>query len=228
MCAQNRPEMNFPLASLEQDMENVWELDLSICLVTKVDIWTWSCLIIFFMPCSVLSMVSIPIIAAPERPRCMRHNIHGPWIVDGVYFHSCLILSYGNITSTLSHFTVDSCRFLESLSSGNYLPVLLVSIFLLNSSQLANHAVENEQKQLVIMSSTSNIIYWDECSIHHPASSWIPSLREVGPLSSRQISISVSLLDPEWRNLMDSISLESIISSKGQFASSKLSINRET
>jgi len=172
-------------------------------------------------------MVSIPIIAAPERPQCMRHNIHGPWVVDGVDFHSCLILSYVNITSTLSHFTVDSCRFLESLSSRSYLPVLLVSIFLLNSSQLANHAVENEQKQLVIMSSTSNTIYWDECSIHHPAS-WIPSLREVGPLSSRQISVSVSLLDPEWRNLMDSISLESIISSKGQFASSKLSINRET
>jgi len=133
-----------------------------------------------------------------------------------------------NITSTLSYFTVDSCRFLESLSSRNYLSVLLVSIFLLNSSQLANHAVENKQKQLVIMLSTSNIIYWDKCSIHHPASSWIPLLREVGPLSSHQISISVSLLDPEWWNLMDSISLESIISSKGQFASSKLSINRDT
>ena len=107
-----------------------------------------------------------------------------------------------NITSTLSHFTVDSCRFLESLSSRNYLSVLLVSIVLLNSSQLANHAVENKQKQLVIMLSTSNIIYWDKCSIHHPASSWIPLLREVGPLSSHQISISVSLLDPEWWNLM--------------------------
>jgi len=108
------------------------------------------------MPRSVLSMVSIPIIAAPERPKCMRHNIHGPWIVDGVDFHSCLILNYMNITSTLSHLTIDSCRFLESLSSRNYLPVLLVSIFLLNSSQPCG------KKQLVIVLSTSNIIYWDE------------------------------------------------------------------
>jgi len=102
-------------------------------------------------------MVSIPIIAAPERPQCMRHNIHGPWVVDGVDFHSCLILSYMNITSTLSHFTVDLSIFLKSLSSRNYLPVLLVSIFV-NSSQLANHVVENKQKQLVIMSSTSDIL----------------------------------------------------------------------
>jgi len=34
--------------------------------------------IIFFTPCSILSMVFLPIIAAPERPRCMRHKIHGP------------------------------------------------------------------------------------------------------------------------------------------------------
>ena len=33
----------------------------------------------------------------------------------------------------------------ESLSSRDYLPVLFVSTVLLNSSQLANHVVENEQ-----------------------------------------------------------------------------------
>jgi len=166
---------------------------------------------------------------APQRSRCEGHNIQGPGIVNGVYFHSCCILNYMNITNPLSHLTVDSCRFLESLSSKNYLPVWLVSIFLLDSSQFTNHVVENRQKQLV-MSSTSNIIYWDEqCRILYPSSClFMNSLREVGPLSPRQISASLSLLVSEWRNLMDSIVLESIISSKAQFASSKLSINRET
>jgi len=49
-------------------------------------------------------------------------------IVGGVDFHYCFILSYVNVTSALSD-----------------LPVLLVSIVSLNSSQLANHVVENEQ-----------------------------------------------------------------------------------
>jgi len=107
---------------------------------------------------------------APQRSRCEGHNIQGPGIVNGVYFHSCCILNYMNITNPLSHLTVDSCRFLESLSSKNYLPVWLVSIFLLDSSQFTNHVVENRQKQLV-MSSTSNIIYWDEqCRILYPSS----------------------------------------------------------
>jgi len=35
-------------------------------------------------------------------------------------------------------------------------------IILLNSSQLTTHVVENEQKKLVIMTSTFNIISWDE------------------------------------------------------------------
>jgi len=35
----------------------------------------------------------------------------------------CLILNYVNMNSALSHFTVDSSRFLESLSLRNYLPV---------------------------------------------------------------------------------------------------------
>jgi len=54
------------------------------------------------------------------------------------------------------------------------------------------------------------------------------SPREVAPLSPREISVTVSLLDTEWQNLRVSIVLESILSSKGQFASSKLSINRDT
>jgi len=57
----------------------------------------------------------------------------------------CLILNYVNMNSTLSHFTVDSSRFLESLSSRNYLPVLLVSIISLSSPQLADYVMENEQ-----------------------------------------------------------------------------------
>ena len=67
-----------------------------------------------------------------------------------------------------------------------------------------------------------------EYSIHHLASSYIPSPREIAPLSSRKTSASVSLSDSEWRNLKVSIVLESILSFKGQFASSKSSINRDT
>jgi len=62
-------------------------------------------------------------------------------------------------------------------------------------------------------------------SSNHLASSCIPS---IDPLSPHEISDSVSLVDSEWWNLRDSIVLESMLSSKGQFASSKLSINRDT
>ena len=64
--------------------------------------------------------------------------------------------------------------------------------------------------------------------IHHLASLCISSPRDVALLSSRKILASVSLFDSEWRNLRDSIVLESILSSKGQFASSRLNINRDT
>jgi len=86
--------------------------------------------------------------------------------------------------------------------------------------QFMNHAVGNEQtKQWLVHN-----IYWDEFFIHHLAS----SLVEVAPLPPRKISASLSLLDSEWRNLRDSIVMESKLSSKGQFASSKLNINRDT
>ena len=80
------------------------------------------------------------------------------------------------------------------------------------------------------MPSTSNIIYWDEQRrMSYPvASSRISSPREIAPLSLREISASLSPLDSVWQNLRDSIVMESILSSKGQFASSKLSINRDT
>jgi len=67
-----------------------------------------------------------------------------------------------------------------------------------------------------------------KCSICHLTSSCISLLREVTPLSPWKILVSVSLLDSVWQNLRDSIVLESILSSEGQFASSKLSINRDT
>ena len=67
-----------------------------------------------------------------------------------------------------------------------------------------------------------------ECSIHHLASSCISSSREVALLLPRKRPVSVSLVDSVWRNLRDSIVLESIFSSKKQFAPSKLSINRDT
>jgi len=42
--------------------------------------------------------------AAPHRPRCVRHNIHGPCIVDDAYSYSCLTLKYMDIASALSRF----------------------------------------------------------------------------------------------------------------------------
>jgi len=114
------------------------------------------------------------------------------------------------------------------------LPVLLVSIVLLDSSQLANRVVEYEQKKQWLVRHThihltsSTRMNNTKCFIHHLVSSYISSLREVAPLSPREISASVSLLDSEWQNLRVSIVLESILSSKGQFASSKLNISRDT
>jgi len=66
------------------------------------------------------------------------------------------------------------------------------------------------------------------CSIHHLASSYISSSKELAPLSPHGISASVSQFESEWQNLRVSIMPESILSSKRQFASSKLSINRNT
>jgi len=45
----------------------------------------------------------------PQRPRCVRHNIHGPWIVDDVDFYSCFILNYTDIISALSRFIGINC-----------------------------------------------------------------------------------------------------------------------
>ena len=42
------------------------------------------------------------------------------------------------------------------------------------------------------------------------------------------MSAPMSTVDSEWQNMRGSIVMESILSSKGQFASSKLSINRDT
>jgi len=76
-------------------------------------------------------------------------------------------LNYINIISALFQFTINSRRFFESLSSSitlctSYdLAVLFVSIVSIHSLQLVNHVVGNEQKK-VIISSTSDIIYWDE------------------------------------------------------------------
>jgi len=82
--------------------------------------------------------------ATPQRQRFVRHNIHGPWIIDGIDFYSSFILNYMNITI---FFTIDSIRFLESLPSrtSSDVSILLVSAFSLNSSQLANLVVEDEQ-----------------------------------------------------------------------------------
>ena len=143
------------------------KFNLPIWLLAKVDIWTSSCISVFFMPHSILSMFFLPIITASERSQCMRHNIYGPWIVDGVDFNSCFILNYMNITSTLYHFTIDLCRFLKSLSSGNTLSVLLVSVVLLNISQPTTHVVEDEQKKFGYY----DIIYWyEQHQILYPSS----------------------------------------------------------
>ena len=47
------------------------KLNLPIWSLAKVDIWTSSCLSVFFTPRSILSMFFLPIVDAPERPRCM-------------------------------------------------------------------------------------------------------------------------------------------------------------
>ena len=113
------------------------------------------------------------------------------------------------------------------LSSKNYLPVLLVLIISFTRWSCDGKWTD---KRLVhnIHPTSSTGLNNTNCSIRHLASSCISSLREVAPLSPREMSVSVSLLDSVWQNLRDSIVLESILSSEGQSVSSKLSINRDT
>ena len=176
------------------------------------------------------------------------YSIHGPWIVDGVDLHSCFILEYMN---ALSHFTVDWSRFLESLLSRimlyawSDLSVLLVSIVSIHSWQVANHAVGNEQKKRLLCHlhpTSSAKMNNAQCSIHHLASSNISSPREVAPLSPREISASVSLLNSVWWNLRIPLCWNLYFCPKvslpwadwvstatsGKFSLSKLSINHST
>ena len=145
-----------------------------------------------------------------------------------VAYISILVLYSTTWIQLVHYFTVDLCRFLESLSFRNYFPVLLVSIFLLNSLQLANHVVGDERKQQCHLHLSSSTGMNSAKSVHHLASSCISSPTKLVLLSPRKISVSLYLLDSVWRNLRDSIVPESILSSKGQFASSKLRINRDT
>ena len=105
------------------------------------------------------------------------------------------------------------------------LPILMVSTL---AQFITTHVVENvhtKQWSVRNIHPTPSTRMNNYSSIHHLTSLCIPS---IDPLSPHEISGSVSLVDSEWRNLRDSTVLESMLSSKGQFASSKLSINRDT
>jgi len=101
-----------------------------------------------------------------------------------------------------------------------------------NSSRLVNHVVEYERTKqwwiFYLHPTPSTGTNKPECPIYYLASSYISSSSEVDPLLLREISASLSVLDPRLLNLKVSIVLWSILSSKGQFASHKLSINRDT
>ena len=91
-----------------------------------------------------------------------------PWPIGRWWCRFPFLLCSQTITSVSS---VHSSRFLELLSSRNHLPVSWVWTVLLNSLQLTAHAMGNEQKKIVIMSSSSNIIYQDEQhQIFYPSS----------------------------------------------------------
>ena len=105
------------------------------------------------------------------------------------------------------------------------LPILMVSTL---AQFITTHVVENvhtKQWSVRNIHPTPSTRMNNYSSIHHLTSLCIPS---IDPLSPHEISASVSLADSEWWNLRDSTMLESMLSSKGQFASSKLSINRDT
>ena len=195
-------------------------------LLTEVDIWTCPCLI--FFSCLVRSCQWFYTYDCCSAKTTMLWDTISMVHKLSVVYISILIL-YSTMWIQLVHyFTVDLCRFLESLSFRNYFPVLLVSNFLLNSLQLSNHVVGNERKQQCHLHLSSSIGMNSAKSVHHLASSCISSPTKVVILSPHKISVSLSLLDSVWRNLRDSIVPESILSSKGQFASSKLRINRDT
>lgn len=75
------------------------------------------------------------------------------------------------------------------------------------------------RKKKVIMSFTPTSTGMNNAkeSIHHLASSNISSPRDVAPLSPRQISASVSLLDAVWRNLRIPLSLNLYFRSNDNF-----------
>jgi len=155
-----------------------------------------------FMSRLILSMVFIPVTAAPQRPRCMRHNIHGPWIVDGVDFHSLFILNYVNVSNA------------DSLSHCRPGIISLFCLYQLSCSIHQNSLImwwkTNSRNRLLCRLHLTSFTGMNSagCSIYHLASSCIPSIREVAPLSFRETCPSVSLSDSEWRNMMDSIVLK--------------------
>jgi len=139
--------------------------------------------------------------AVPQRTRYARHSIYGPWTVDGVDSHSCFILNYEYI-----------------LWSPHFIGINCLDPFITTRLSFGGKWAENNDYYVIYI----------KYSTHHLASWSISSPRDVAPLTPREISASLSLLDCEWQNLRVSIVLESILWSKGQFASSKLSINRDT
>jgi len=222
-----------------------WSQSWSLYKVHHLWNMIWLKLVDVFIRLSLIKLMSrsiplngfLPMTAVPQRPRWVRHNIFSTWIVDGADLYSCLILNYMNIISALFHFTIDSSRFLESLSSSitlctSYdLAVLLVSIVSIHSLQLVNYAVGDEQKKRLLFrlhltpsTGASNT----KCPIHHLASSCISSPMEIASLLPRKISASISLLDSVLQNLRDSIAILLSMSSQSQCSSRRLSINCDT
>ena len=153
-----------------------------------------------FMSRLILSMAFIPVTAAPQRR--MRHNIHGPWIVDGVDFHSLFILNYVNVTNA------------DSLSHCRPGIISLFCLYQLSCSIHQNSLImwwkTNSRNRLLCRLHLTSFTGMNSagCFIYHLASSCIPSVREVAPLSFHETCPSVSLSDSEWRNMMDSIVLK--------------------
>ena len=152
------------------------------------------------------------------RGMCMNQASHSHWYPSVSILYQTESEVIGRALVPVAH------EYLMVLSSRNYLPVLFISFTCWSCDRewTDKRSVHN------IHPTSSTGLNNTNCSIRHLASSCISSLREVTPLSPREMSVSVSLLDSVWQNLRDSIVLEFILSSGGQFASSRLSINRDT
>ena len=104
----------------------------------------------------------LPMTAVPQRSRWVRHNIYSPWIVDGLHLYSCLILNYMNIISA-SFYRLEQIPWVIVIQHHVVHLVWSRRCVCINSLDPFITTCDGKwTEKKFIMSSTSDIIYWDK------------------------------------------------------------------